>query len=108
LVALEDLGDVAPGVEDRLVGADDAAGAAVDAQRGLDEKRLLRFAADGASWAPLLASGAAGTVLGDDQKGHARVLLRRAKGRVATTSASLSGSRRSGLARSVDRCGALA
>src|SRR5437016_6141191 len=42
LLALQDLGDVAVGVEDRLVGADDPAGATVDAEGRLDEERLLR------------------------------------------------------------------
>src|SRR5207253_1809988 len=38
LLALEHLGDVAPGIEDGLVGADDAARAAVDAEPGLDQE----------------------------------------------------------------------
>src|SRR5262249_29873181 len=74
LLALEHLGDVAIGVEDGLVGADDAAGAAVDAQRRLDVVRLLRIAADRLGGTPLLASGASRAVLGDDREGHGRTL----------------------------------
>src|SRR6185369_18066885 len=63
LVALQHHGHVAPGVEDGLVGADDAARAAVDAERGLDEEGLLGVSADGAGGTPLLTRGAAGAVL---------------------------------------------
>src|SRR4029450_1693404 len=59
LLLLEHLGHGAVGVEDGLVGADDAAGTAVDAERGLDVVGLLRVAADRLGWAPLLAGGAA-------------------------------------------------
>src|SRR5262249_56315534 len=38
LLALQDLGHVAPRVEDRLVGADHAARTAVDAERRFDEE----------------------------------------------------------------------
>src|SRR5262245_13659389 len=74
LLALQDLGDVAPGVEDRLVGADDAARAAVDAERGLDVVRLLGIAADRLGGTPLLARGASRAILGDDGEGHAGTL----------------------------------
>ena len=67
---LQDVGDVAEGVEDRFVGADDAAGAAVDAQRRLDEERQLRLTADGLGRTALLARGAAGAVLGNDGERH--------------------------------------
>src|SRR5439155_1619240 len=60
LLALEHLGHVAPGVENGLVGADDPACAAVDAEPGLDQKGLLELARDGTRGAALLARGAAG------------------------------------------------
>src|SRR5262245_34152713 len=70
LLALEHLGDVAVRVEDGLVGTDHAAGAAVDAERGLDVVRLLRVPADRLRRAALLAGSAARAVLGDDREGH--------------------------------------
>src|SRR5262245_34864749 len=69
-LALEHLRDVAVGVEDGLVGADHAAGTAVDAERGLDVVGLLRVPADRLRRAALLAGSTARTVLGDDREGH--------------------------------------
>src|SRR3989442_7000654 len=66
LLALQHLGDVAVGVEDGLVGADDAARAAVDAEPGLDQEGLLGLARDGVRGAALLAGGPAGPVTRDD------------------------------------------
>src|SRR5262249_36519333 len=106
LLALQHLGDVAVGVEYGLVGADDAAGAAVDAQRRLDVVRLLRIATDRLGGAPLLAGGAAGAVLGDDREGHGRTLADARAAHQALSAASPSGSRPRAPARSGDRCAA--
>jgi hypothetical protein len=66
---LEHLAEVALVVVDGLVGADHAAGAAVDAQLRVDHVEELALPGDGVGRAAFHARGAARAVLGDDE-GH--------------------------------------
>jgi len=70
LGALEHVGDFAVIVHDCVVGADDAAGAAIDAHRGFDVIDLFREAGDCAGRTALFTGAAAGAVFGDDRKWH--------------------------------------
>ncbi len=73
--ALEHVSNLAVIVHDRVVGANHAASAAIDAHRGLDVIDLFRQARDGAGRATLFARAASGAILGDDFKWHAGGLL---------------------------------
>src|SRR5271156_3242335 len=75
LGALEHVGNLAVIVHDRVVGANHAARAAIDAHRGLDVIDLFRQARDGAGRAALFARAASGAILGDDLKWHTGGLL---------------------------------
>src|SRR5271170_8159110 len=75
LGALEHVRHLAVIVHDRVVGADDAARAAIDAHRGFDVIDLFRQARDGAGGAALFTRTAAGAILGNDLKWHAASLF---------------------------------
>src|SRR5262245_22946202 len=99
LLALEHLGDVAVSVEDGLVGADDAACAAVAAERRLDVVRLLRIAAGPLGGAPPLPGAASRAALGGAREGPGSTP---ADARAAH--AARSGKRIEGALRTAQRC----
>ena len=67
---LEHMGHIAEGVENRLVRADDPAGATVDAQGGLNKVRFFRLTADRLGRAAFFAGATAGAVFRDNGKRH--------------------------------------
>jgi hypothetical protein len=75
LGALEYVGYLAVVVHDRVVGANHAARAAIDAHGGFDVIDLLRQAGDGAGGAAFFAGAAAGAILRDDLEWHPGSLL---------------------------------
>jgi len=68
LGALEYVCDIAVIVHDRVVGADDPAGAAIDARRSLDVINLFRKSRDCAGRTALFTRAASGAVLCDDRE----------------------------------------